>query len=179
MELEDNHIRIRPLRSSDARDLCEHARDEEVIRWTLNVSHPSSEDEAVKLIRRSRYRIRKQSDYAFGIVNKETDKVIGVIELMSLDWQNRNAEISYWLGRKYWGKGLMTEAVRQILRFGFEELGLHRIYARLFEANPESASVLEKAGFTLEGAMRKEQYRHGAWHDMLRYGILSSEAKAL
>ena len=69
----------------------------------------------------------------------------------------------------------MTEAVRLILKFGFGNLKLHRIYAKLFKENTGSVRVLEKCGFKLEGRMREERYRYGKWHDALKYGILESE----
>lgn len=174
-EFEAGSIKIRPLRTSDASSINDNIRDDEVTRWTMHLPHPFPRDGAGKFIRRSRYNWKKQKGYAFGIVSKNTGEVIGVVELMRLDWDNKNAELGYWLGKKYWGHGIMAEAIELVLRFGFEVLNLHRVYARLFAANPGSAAVLEKTGFTLEGSMREEQHRYGRWHDVLWYGILRSE----
>lgn len=66
------------------------------------------------------------------------------------------AEMGYWLGRKYWGGGMMTDAVKSIVSFGFKNLKLHRIYAGVFLFNKGSARVLEKNGFKLEGISKKE-----------------------
>jgi len=175
LEFDGKRVSIRPLKYSDAPEIYENVRDKEIVRWTVSIPHPYPKDGAVKFIRKARYNITKKKSYPFGLVLKETGRVTGVIELMAIDWKNKNAELGYWLGRKYWGKGLMTEAARLILEFGFRGLKLHRIYATLFEENTGSARILEKSGFKLEGRMREGRYRYGRWHDTLRYGILESE----
>ena len=175
LEFDGKRVSIRPLRFSDAPCLYENVKDKEIVTWTVSIPHPYPKDGALKFVRKVRYNIKKKKAYAFGIVLKETGTVIGVVELMALDWRDKNAEIGYWLGRKYWAGDLMTEAVRLILKFGFGNLELHRIYAKLFEENTGSARVLEKCGFKLEGRMREERYRYGKWHDALRYGILDSD----
>jgi len=108
---------------------------------------------------------------------KRAGKVIGVVDLMNVDWAEKNAEIGYWLGKRYWKKGLMTEAVELILTYAFKELRLHRVYATLFDKNIGSKKILEKSGFKLEGRRREARYRYGKWHDVLMYGILRSEFK--
>jgi len=175
LEFDGKRVSIRPLRFSDAPYLYENVKDKEIVTWTVSIPHPYPKDGALKFVRKVRYNIEKKKAYAFGIVLKETGTVIGVVELMALDWRDKNAEIGYWLGRKYWAEGLMTEAVRLILEFGFGNLKLHRIYAKLFKENTGSVRVLEKCGFKLEGRMREERYRYGKWHDALRYGILDSD----
>jgi len=175
LEFDGERVSIRPLKFSDASDLYENVKDKEIVAWTMTIPHPYPKDGALKFIRKARYNMRKKRSYPFGIVLKETGKVIGVVELMTFDWKNKNAEIGYWLGRKYWGEGLMIDAVKLVLRFGFGGLKLHRIYGKLFEENTGSARILEKSGFKLEGRMREERYRYGKWHDALRYGILESE----
>ncbi len=176
LEFDEKRVSIRPLKFSDGPDIYENVKDKEIVTWTVSIPHPYPKDGALKFIRKARYNIKKKRSYAFSIVLKETGTVIGVVELMAFDWKNKNAEIGYWLGRKYWGEGLMTETVRLILKFGFGNLGLHRIYAKLFEDNTGSVRILEKSGFKLEGRMREERYRYGKWHDVLRYGILESES---
>jgi len=175
LEFNGKRVSTRPLKSSDALDIYENVKDKEIVTWTVSIPHPYPKDGALKFIRKARYNIKKKRSYAFGIVLKEAGMVIGVVEMMAFDWKNKNAEIGYWLGRKYWGEGLMTEAIMLILKFGFGNLGLHRIYAKLFEDNTGSVRILEKSGFKLEGRMREERYRYGKWHDVLRYGILESE----
>ena len=176
-EIEGERIKLRKLKLSDAKNIYNNVNDKEVVRWLLRIPHPYTLEDAVKFIRSTHYRIRKKSGYAFGI--ELEGEIIGVVDLFSIDWENRNAELGYWLGRKYWSRGLMTEAVRLILKFAFEDLKLHRVTATLFEENSASRRVLEKTGFKLEGKRRKSRLKFGEWHNELLYGILRSEYKEI
>ena len=80
-----------------------------------------------------------------------------------------SAELGYWLGEPYWGRGVMTEAVRAFTDWSFARFALHRIYAVPYATNPASARVLEKAGFTCEGRMRRSVIKLGQVLDQLLY----------
>ena len=122
-------------------------------------------------------KMRKKKTFSLGIELKETKEIIGMVSLMNVDYDNKNAEIGYWLGKKYWGKGIMKEAIKLILDFGFKKLKLVRIYAKVMHPNITLAKLLEKSGFKYEGRMRKTILRRGKWMDDLRYSILNSEFK--
>ncbi|MDP1854232.1 MAG: GNAT family N-acetyltransferase [Candidatus Omnitrophota bacterium] len=177
-EISGERITLRKLRFSDSEDIYQNVKDREIIRWTLNIPHPYFKDSATRFIRKTHYDARKKKAYAFGIMLKKENKVIGVITLLKLDYKNRNAEIGYWLGKRYWEQGFMTEAAKLLIEFGFRRLKLHKIYAGLFEENIASRRVLEKSGFKLEGKIREPRFRYGKWHNELRYGILYSEYKS-
>jgi ribosomal-protein-alanine N-acetyltransferase len=85
------------------------------------------------------------------------------------------AEVGWWLTPRYWGRGIVTIAVRRYLAYCFGELGLHRVEAGVFVSNPASARVAEKAGFRLEGVSRDAYRRNGALVDRLSYGLARSE----
>ena len=89
------------------------------------------------------------------------------------DVARRTAEIGYWIGEPFWGKGIATEAVRQIVKYGFEELDLARIYAGIFEWNPGSMRVLEKCGFTLERIASAAVIKDGQIIDSHDYAIIN------
>jgi RimJ/RimL family protein N-acetyltransferase len=82
------------------------------------------------------------------------------------------AEMGYWLAKPYWGQGIMTEVVRRLCKFAFDEYELRRIYAQAFATNPASARVLEKAGFALEGTLRSHHFRDGKPDDVLFFGMM-------
>jgi len=84
-------------------------------------------------------------------------------------------EIAYALSRKYWRKGLMTEAVKEVIKFGFEKMNLNRIYARCFPENIGSYRVMEKAEMQFEGILRKQMFIKGKFQDMKLYSILRRE----
>lgn len=99
-------------------------------------------------------------------------EAIGVIGLtLGEDVHRFTAELGYWLGEPFWGRGIMTDAVRVVVEHGFSELGLLRIYAEPYAGNVGSARVLEKAGFELEGRMRANVFKDGRILDQLLYSV--------
>jgi ribosomal-protein-alanine N-acetyltransferase len=91
------------------------------------------------------------------------------------DVYRRSAELGYWLSEEYWGRGVMTEAVRRLCAEGFGKWDIERIYAEPFADNAGSRRVLEKAGFTLEGTMRRGAFKNGAFRDWCMYALLRGE----
>ena len=89
--------------------------------------------------------------------------------------EHARAELGYVLSREHWGKGLMPEAVRAVMAFGFEKLSLNRIQARCIAENLASARVMEKAGMTFEGTLRESEFIKGAYRDIKLYSILRRE----
>ncbi len=175
--LKGETINVRKMRLSDAQNLYDNVKHKEVVKYTQAIPHPYPKDGAQKFIRSSFSNIKKNKAYELAIVLKESDKLIGIVSLLSVDMKNNNAELGYWLGKKHWGKGYVTQAVKLILDFGFNQLKLHRIYAKLFDKNIGSKKVLEKTGFKLEGTFKEHQYRHKKWQDVLRYGLLKKDYK--
>ncbi len=99
----------------------------------------------------------------------------GVISLMDIDMERGNAEIGLWISSEEQGKGIGTEASRLMTDYGFKELRLHRIFARVFEHNPASARVWEKLGYEEEGVMREHGFIDGDYQNLRIYGILREE----
>src|SRR5262249_8194112 len=104
-------------------------------------------------------------------------QLIGGIGLR-IDEHHRHAELGYWLGMPYWGKGYATEAAREMGRYGFEDLDLHRIYASHFKHNPQSGKVLLKLGMRYEGCQREHYRKWDAFLDNESYGLLREEWQA-
>ncbi len=142
-----------------------------------HVKYPFSKKDALKLLQKKKITRAAKSEFAFGIALKATNEIVGGIDLHHVDLKNKNSELGYWLGKNYWNKGIMTEAVKLALKFGFKKLKFHRIYANLFSKNIASKKILEKLGFRLEGRMREKRWRENQWHDVLNFGILNREYK--
>ena len=87
------------------------------------------------------------------------------------DIQRRNAELGYWLAEPYWGKGIITKAVKQMMDYGFKTWEIDRIFARPFGTNIGSQKVLEKAGFKLEARFDKTLFKNGEYLDELIYAV--------
>jgi len=101
-------------------------------------------------------------------------KLVGTVGLvLQSDVYRLSAELGYWIGEPYWGLGIATEAVKQIVEIGFNNLGLIRIFSGVFEHNTSSMRVLEKAGFTKECIARKAIIKNGKILDGHRYAILN------
>ncbi len=106
---------------------------------------------------------------------KTTREPIGALGLFSYSKPHKRAELGYDLLKEHWGKGLMTEAVREVLKHGFTELELVRIEATVDPENISSIKLLERTGFKFEACLRKRFYYRDKWHDEHFYGLLKEE----
>lgn len=137
---------------------------------TGRIPHPYTEQDARQFVAGTR-----NADEVRLAVRLRTDgRLIGGIGLR-LNEAHKNAELGYWLGVPYWGKGYATEAAKEMLRHGFEDLGLHRIFASHFKHNPASGRVLTKLGMRYEGCQREHVFKWGQFLDSELYGMLRSE----
>ena len=104
-------------------------------------------------------------------------EAVGSIGLfLGSDVYRRSAELGYWLGEPFWGRGIMTAAVETMCREGFAAWGIVRIHAEPFARNAASRRVLEKAGFALEGTLRRSVYKNGEMLDSCIYALVREEA---
>lgn len=103
-------------------------------------------------------------------------KAIGSISIsLQNDVYEKSAELGYWLAEDYWGKGIMTQAVKLICKQAFDTFDIERIYAEPYAHNQGSSRVLEKAGFTYEGTMRNGVYKNGNVYSYCMYSLLKDE----
>ena len=161
---------LRPLESADAESLARQANDRGV--WENlrdRFPHPYTEADALAYIEHVESRPVQTS---FGI---EVDRqAIGSISLMvGEDIARRTAEVGYWIGREYWGRGIMVEALRATTRYAFDALSLVRVFAVPFVTTTRSSRVLEKAGYVLEGVMRRSAVKEGVILDQFLYAAYS------
>ncbi len=109
----------------------------------------------------------------WGVVLKDSGAFVGTCGMdAGYAPEHARAELGYVLSREHWGKGLMPEAVRAVIRFGFGRMGLNRVQARCIAENAASVRVMEKAGMTYEGTLRESEFIRGAYRDMKLYSIL-------
>jgi RimJ/RimL family protein N-acetyltransferase len=114
-------------------------------------------------------------DQFFWAIHDESGRHIGFIDLKGINWRQRCAGGGLLIGeRSAWSQGYATEAVRLRTRFGFEELGLHRIEGHTI--NPAMRRVYEKCGYKYEGTLRQKVWHAGRWHDAAFYAILDTDA---
>lgn len=166
MELVCETCRLRAMVPSDAASLARHANDRDI--W-LNLRdrfpHPYTEADAEAYIA---HIATKEPTTSFAIV--VDDAAVGGVGLMlSHDIERVSAEIGYWLGRAYWGRGIITDAVRAATEYAFTTLDLRRVFAVPFAHNLASQRVLEKIGYVREGAMRRSAIKDGRLLDQFLY----------
>ncbi|MFT3919020.1 GNAT family N-acetyltransferase [Cloacibacterium sp.] len=145
----------------------------EISENTLTLPFPYKKENADFWFQMAEFSFQKNEAFIFGIREKENLKLIGAVGL-HLDNSNNKAEVGYWLGKSFWNKGYVSEALQKVLKFGFEELNLNKIYASHFLHNPASGKVLEKCGFVFEAVLQQEILKNGKFYDLFRYCILKS-----
>jgi ribosomal-protein-alanine N-acetyltransferase len=113
--------------------------------------------------------------YRWGIVERESGRLIGTCGFHALSEKHLRAEIGYEIDIPYWGKGYATEAINALIYYGFDSMNLQRIGANVYPENVGSRKVLEKAGFTHEGLLRSYLFQGGKYHDANVFSILRRE----
>jgi [ribosomal protein S5]-alanine N-acetyltransferase len=174
-DLETDRLILRKLSIGDAHDIFAYASDPQVAQHTAWFAHTSLDDSRsfVEMIV-ERYGNGEAHDWTWGIALKESSQLIGTF-FIAWSPRHKSAEIGYALGRAWWSKGLMTEAVREVIKFGFERMGLNRIEALCLPENLGSAWVMEKAGMSYEGTLRAWRTIKGEPADLKMYSILRRE----
>ncbi|MCD6327498.1 GNAT family N-acetyltransferase [bacterium] len=169
---------LRPFELRDAPDVQRLAGTREIAETTINIPHPYEDGIAEAWIATHAERFENGGVVNFAICDREGDHLIGAISLF-LKPHHERAEIGYWVGKPYWGKGYCTEAAREIVRYGFDELGLNRIFGEYMAGNSASGRVMEKIGMEYEGRLRQHMMKWGEPQDMMVYSILKSEYQAM
>ena len=172
--LETPRLRLRKLTMRDASDMYRYCQDREVARHVLWEAHTSIL-ETRAYIRYNLYQYRSGEPGSWGIVLRETGRVVGTIGYMSYNADNSTVEIGYSLAREQWSKGLMTEALRAVIDETFRTLKVHRIEAMHFTDNPASGRVMEKCGMTQEALLKSHTWHDGQWKDCAVYRLLKEE----
>ncbi len=141
----------------------------EIAAGTLSIPHPYPDGAAAEWISS-----RGREEPRFAIERREDAALVGAIGLR-VEPDHARAELGYWVGVPYWNRGYATEAAAAVVRYGFEQLGLERIYAHHFVANPPSGRVLQKIGMRHEGTLRRHVLKWGERLDLEAYAVLRSE----
>lgn len=190
-------LRLRPFEPADAPAVHSLAGAAEVAEMMLHVPHPYPEGYAERWIAGQRAGVdrglltwavtlreppdrrqdtrREEGESAGGGSPDDGDRqgaVVGTVTL-SITAAHQRADLGYWVGVPYWGRGYATEAARLVISYGFDRLHLHRIQARCFPRNGASARVLQKAGMRYEGTLRGYLRKGDAFEDALLFAIVT------
>ena len=177
-ELTTDRLTLRKMMVLDTEDMYGYASRPDVTKYLTWHPHPDREytKEYLQYLG-NRYAAGMFYDWA--VVYEPDCKMVGTCGFTSFDCAADSAEVGYVINPEYWGKGIATEALERVMRFGFEELGLHRIEARFIEGNDGSRRVMEHVGMTFEGIHREAMLIKGNYVNIGVCAVLRSEWEEL
>ncbi len=166
MKIDFGGYHIRSFSDKDIRSIARYANNPRIAANLRNrFPYPYTIDDAEKWLE---YVKSKRSETNFAIATPS--EAIGGIGLEFMDdIHYQTAELGYWIGENYWGRGIMTAAVTVFTEYALKNYDLIRIFAAIFESNPASVRVIEKAGYTFEGRLRRSVNKNGRILDELMY----------
>lgn len=173
--LETERLVLRALRLDDADFIFQEWGDAVVTYYMWDEDPLASREQAEEMLRPLQTPDVMPNFKWWGIELKAEGRLIGTCGYCRWDRQHHRAEIGYDLWPDYWGQGLMPEALRALLRYGFTEMGLNRAEATTHTDNRQSQRVLAKLGFQREGVLRAYYRRGSAYTDQVAFSLLRSE----
>lgn len=173
--LQTERLILRAFNIEDAPAVTKYVSEKAIAATTLNIPHPYVQEMAKEWIGTHKEAYENGQAVRFAITSGETGELIGAIGLEILAVHER-AEVGYWIGKPFWSNGYCTEALIAVLQYGFESLGLERIYASHFRKNPASGRVMQKAGMEYEGRLRHHVKKWGEFKDLEIYSSLRSSS---
>jgi ribosomal-protein-alanine N-acetyltransferase len=166
---------LRPFKMADAHALFSHASSPEVRKYLPFMSDIANVESAHAWINTSRRLFRQNKGVYLGIEKIDTRELIGSMNLKNINLADRNAEVEYWLEKRFRHKGFASESLLLLLDQAFTELDLVRVYAIVHARNTASIRLLERFGFLREGTWRKASFMNNVWSDVYGYGLLKEE----
>ncbi|HPG10175.1 MAG TPA: GNAT family protein [Chitinophagaceae bacterium] len=159
---------LRKWEVDDLDSLVEYANNYKIAKNLMNVfPHPYTAEDGIRFIETNS---RQEPVQVFAItINNKACGAIGIFP--QYDIMCKNAELGYWLAEPYWGNGIITKAIEQMVEYAFNTWNINRVYARPFGSNIASQKALEKAGFKLEAKMEKTIFKFGEYEDEYIYAI--------
>jgi ribosomal-protein-alanine N-acetyltransferase len=176
--LETARLMLRAMRMEDADFLLNEWSDPLVTQLMCDEEPLQTREQAEEFLRPFQTPEKIPNSKWWGIELKPDGHLIGTCGYFRWNLQHHRAEIGYDLCPHFWGKGLMTEALQALIRYGFVEMNLNRIEAMTHIENLRSQRVLTKLGFQREGLLREYYCRDGVYNDQVQYSLLKREQKS-
>jgi ribosomal-protein-alanine N-acetyltransferase len=167
--IETERLLLRQKKDSDVPEIVKLAGDPSISDTTLSIPYPYYKKDAVYWINNSNKGFRNNSGYDFGIELKETGRFIGGIGLIIKSFDK--AEAGFWIGKPYWNNGYCSEALQEIIKFGFDVLKLNKIFGHHFKENGASGKVMLKSRMIWEAEMKQHAKKNGRYIDIIQYMI--------
>ena len=173
-DIETERLVLRKLEMRDAQDIYAYGKDPLVAKHVLWDAY-TNVGEARSYLRYMLRRYRSGEPSSWGIEERASGKIIGTIGYMWYQEDNNACEVGYSLGREYWNKGYMTEALGAVIDYSFNDLRFNRIEAQHETDNPASGAVMRKCGMTKEGTLRQRLFNKGRYVDVDVYSVLKED----
>lgn len=173
-EIKTDRLILRKISYPDIPKIIEWAGNKNVADTTLNIPHPYEEKDAVFWINSANQGFENKTQYTFGITLKSTTEFIGGIGLKVNNRFNRGV-LGYWIAEPHWNRGYATESVAAILKFGFNELNINKIYATHLIENPASGKVMMKNGMIKEGELKDHIKKGDFYRSLIQYRLTKKE----
>jgi RimJ/RimL family protein N-acetyltransferase len=170
---DDTSTSLREFRLDDVDDVLGIVGDDRVTTWLAFDSRTREQALAMVSGAVKRAQLDSREEYYLAITRRDDDQLIGFIRLALGGVQA--AKLGYAIAVDHWAHGYATDAARQMLRFGFGTLGLHRVSAAIGPSNLSSIAVVKRLGFAYEGRIRHHVHTNGDWRDSLLYSILADD----
>ena len=177
--LQTERLILRPFSTDDAATVQRLAGDRAIADKTLNIPHPYEDGMAEEWISTHKQKFESGENVNYAVILSSTEELIGAIGFVEISRRFDHAELGYWIGQPYWNNGYCTEAGLRMLKYGFENLNLHRIHAFHIKRNLASGKVMQKLGMVKEGIMRQHVKKWDIYEDIVTYGILKQDWKNL
>ncbi len=172
--LTSKRLVFRRIKRADVNEVLFLRSDSRVLNYLDKVPAKTKKD-AYKFIKIVQDAEKNTDGITWGITLKNENEVIGTIAFWRMQKEHYRAEIGYVLHPNYWGKGIMHEAIAEVIKYGFEVMKLHSIEANVNPANRASIGVLEKNGFKREAYFRENYYFDGKFLDSAIYSLIVSD----
>lgn len=169
-------MQLEKITYSDIPKIIEYAGNKKVAETTLNISHPYQEEDAIFWINSACQGYKNKDQYTFGIRLKSTHEFIGGIGL-KINLKFNRAALGYWIAESFWNNGYASEAVEAILKFGFDNLGINKIYAQHLIENLASGKVMIKNKMIKEGELKDHTKKGDIYRSLIQYRLTKEEYK--
>lgn len=172
--IETKRLRLRMPSAKDIPRMVEYANHPQIYKMTLNVPHPYHEKDAISWINMANQGFDDKNHFVFAICNLSDDQFMGGIGLR-VNTRFNHAELGFWIGEPFWNNGYVTEATKEILAFGFEQIGLQKIFGIHMIENPASGRIMEKNGMIKEGEFVDHLKKRDKYYTVIQYRLTKDE----
>lgn len=174
---EETEIRLLAERHAEQMFALTEENRDHLREWLPWVDNTKSVEDTRRFIKGALEQFAANEGFSAGLYYK--GELAGVIGYHKIDWENRKAEIGYWISARFQGKGIVTRAARALVDYTFNELGFNRLEIRCAEGNRKSRAIAERLGFRQEGVLRESMLLYDRYLNMVIYGMLKEEWRQL